>query len=466
MIMPRLILSLSLSMLGVISCVTVSAQSLDDARRAFADGDYAQAAPALMQAADKEPRNTQLHHQAGIALMHTGDFENSLKYLAKGTNESKVAMAEIAFMRYRFDEAEDLLDKYNAAQKRSRKQPSEEAERLAERLATGRSMLDRVEKITIVDSLIVDREDFFKAYRLSAPSGSIQAPDVLPSGMSAANPTTVYLTESADRMIWSAPDKDENFTLMQTIRLADGEWESPTALGSALNEGGDANYPFLMPDGVTLYFANDGENSLGGYDIFISHFNGTEFLQPQNVGMPYNSPYDDYLLAIDEVTGAGWWATDRNRLGDKITIYRFIPSELRINYPADTPGLEQLALINSVAQTQDGSTDYSVIAEKFDHAADAAPEAKQQMCFALPDGRIITSITGFRSTEARRLAGRYLDATVRLAALERETELSRCELSRGKRSAESKIASAEAEMPQLRETIAKLANDIIKAEIR
>jgi len=28
-------------------------------------------------------------------------------------------------------------------------------------------------------------------------------------------------------------------------------------------------YPFLMADGVSLYFAADGEESLGGLDIFI-----------------------------------------------------------------------------------------------------------------------------------------------------------------------------------------------------
>ncbi len=60
--------------------------------------------------------------------------------------------------------------------------------------------------------------------------------------------------------------------------------------------------PFFMSDGVTLYYANDGDESIGGYDIFISRKGEDGFLQPQNIGMPYNSPYDDYMLAIDEVT--------------------------------------------------------------------------------------------------------------------------------------------------------------------
>ena len=54
--------------------------------------------------------------------------------------------------------------------------------------------------------------------------------------------------------------------LYSRIRLLDG-WSEPESLTS-LNEQGNVNYPFLMSDGITLYYASDGEGSLGGYDIF------------------------------------------------------------------------------------------------------------------------------------------------------------------------------------------------------
>lgn len=53
--------------------------------------------------------------------------------------------------------------------------------------------------------------------------------------------------------------------LYSRIRLLDG-WSEPEPLTS-LNEQGNVNYPFLMSDGITLYYASDGEGSLGGYDI-------------------------------------------------------------------------------------------------------------------------------------------------------------------------------------------------------
>lgn len=58
--------------------------------------------------------------------------------------------------------------------------------------------------------------------------------------------------------------------LYSRIRLLDG-WSEPEPLMS-LNEQGNVNYPFLMSDGITLYYASDGEGSLGGYDIFVTRY--------------------------------------------------------------------------------------------------------------------------------------------------------------------------------------------------
>ena len=32
---------------------------------------------------------------------------------------------------------------------------------------------------------------------------------------------------------------------------------------------------------------------------------------PENVGMPFNSPYNDYMYVIDEFNDLGWFASDR-----------------------------------------------------------------------------------------------------------------------------------------------------------
>ena len=55
---------------------------------------------------------------------------------------------------------------------------------------------------------------------------------------------------------------------------------------------------YMHPDGKTMYFASEGFNSMGGYDIFYSEkLNGGGWGKPVNMGAPINTPYDDFFFA-------------------------------------------------------------------------------------------------------------------------------------------------------------------------
>ena len=219
-----------------------------------------------------------------------------------------------------------------------------------------------------------------------------------------------------------------------------------------------------MSDGVTLYFANNGENSIGGYDIFISRYDGEKFLQPQNVGMPYNSPYDDYLLVIDEESGIGWWATDRNQLGDSLTIYKFIPQELRINYPVDTENLAGLAKVSDYRRTWEPGKDYSALIEASNTVKEWEEAINQMQLIAMPDGRKLTP-GQLKSRQARSLASQYSAMLVKLKNKELVLSRLRADYSRGNRSLADTISEAEREQSDLRKEIISLRNRIVQAEM-
>ncbi len=180
--------------------------------------------------------------------------------------------------------------------------------------------------------------------------------------------------------------------------------------------------------------------------------------------MPYNSPYDDYLLAIDEETGIGWWATDRNRLGDYITIYKFIPQELRINYPVDTENLGGLARLTDYRRTWEYGKDYSDLIAASERAKEAKEDAEPELLIPMPDGRQLT-LKQLRSSQARSLAGQYASRIEQLK--EKETSLARLrdEYSRGNRSRSGSILDAEANIERLRNEITSLRNRIVSAEM-
>lgn len=445
-----------------------SAVTLDEAKEMYRAGDFTGALPVFLDAYKTKPRDASLNQWIGVCLIQEGRPDEAVKYLRfahdKGVAEAPRYLAELAFYDYDFDKAEEYIERYEKSLKKSRKPLPEDMEALQARIDIARNMLDRVEKIVIIDSVAVDRDEFFKAYRLSPESGSVNDADVLPQGYEAASMTAVYMPETRSFMAWAAPDSMENYVLVGANQLFDGSWEAPSVLGESLAMNGDSNYPFMMSDGVTLYYANDGDESLGGYDIFISRKDEDDFLQPQNIGMPYNSPYDDYLLAIDEVTGVGWWATDRNQLGDYITIYKFIPSDLRNNYPVDTPDLAAKARVTSYRSTWAEGDDYSGLLAEIEAIDPDRKVKKEDFRFALPGGRVYTTWDDFKKPRARHQMEEYVRSKDALDKDLDELAALRVRYHDGDRSVKDAVLRLEKRVIAAREELKAKANEVVKAE--
>lgn len=444
-------------------------KSMADIELMIRRGALDEATEALDSAAAGQPKNAQIDYLRGKCLVARNDDTNAIKAFEdahrKGSNDALLELAEIAIREYRVDDAEGSIDDYKAyIAKNKRKKLPDNSGDISSQLTRTRAMLDRVEKIVVFDSITVDKDAFLDAYRLSPEAGSLNYPDILPEDADYSDPTVVYCTEDGREMLWGAQNDESVFTLRSIHRLADNSWEKPENVGDHLGQGYDANYPFLMPDGVTLYFASDNEESLGGLDIFISRNNGTEFLQPQNIGMPYNSPYDDYMLAIDELTGAGFWASDRNRLGDKITIYMFIPSQSRVNVDLDDPTLAQRASLRSIRDTWPAGADFTNVRKALDNVKESVKKRAPQFEFSLPDGRVLTSYRQFTSEHAAGLMEQYVslkkatdEAKKRLAAL-------RIEYGNGNTGVGPEILTMEDDMEQAEAQLRRVANDVIRAE--
>ncbi len=452
-----------------VAAVYAGAMTISEAQKAFELGDYAEAADVLAKAADQKPKDAELNTKAGIALFYTGQEEKSLHYLKRGSNKANLFMAQVEMHRYNFDQAEKYLDTYEDGFKKTRRaeRPERpEATEIRHKIDMGRNMLERVEKIVIIDSIDVDRDEFFKSYRLSAPTGSFLSTSELPRKFEAADPTVVFVTEKADEIFWAMPDENEDFRIATSTLLADNTWETPALLPDFLNEGGDANYPFMMSDGVTLYYGNTGQNSLGGYDIFISRRDGESWYQPQNIGMPYNSYANDYLLAIDEITGAGWWATDRNAAPDRLTLYVFVPEDLRVNYPTDFPDLASRALITRWKDTLPEDADYSSLLNSINNLSVKSDNNDSGFRFAVPTRGVYTSLRDFRSADARKLMESYLKLSHDFDLDKRKLQVLREGYAKGNKRSADDILSLEKDIERLRGEMRNLANRIISAEIR
>ena len=189
-------------------------------------------------------------------------------------------------------------------------------------------------------------------------------------------------------------------------------WSEPTHLKEFSDTSlyQNVNYPFMMPDGKTFYFAATGKESLGGYDIFRTRYDveSSKFLKAENIGMPFNSTANDYMMAINEVANLGWFVSDRNQPQGKVCVYVFIPNVDKKRVDVGSIGYAralEIANLSSIAATQ---TD-----------ADAVRRAHQQMAmllyvrdttghnseflFVIDDLHDYKSLDEFRSAEAREL---------------------------------------------------------------
>jgi outer membrane protein OmpA-like peptidoglycan-associated protein len=66
---------------------------------------------------------------------------------------------------------------------------------------------------------------------------------------------------------------------------------------SIVNSKFDDGPIYIHIDGETMYIASEGNESMGGFDIFVSKRMQGSWSKPVNMGYPINTPYDDFFFA-------------------------------------------------------------------------------------------------------------------------------------------------------------------------
>jgi len=93
-------------------------------------------------------------------------------------------------------------------------------------------------------------------------------------------------------------------------RLPNGKWGEPMNLGEKINTPYDEDAPFVDADG-NLYFASEGHETMGGFDIFVSTPESGGRATPKNIGYPINTPGDDIFFTINEKGNKAYFSSER-----------------------------------------------------------------------------------------------------------------------------------------------------------
>ena len=426
---------------------SVYTQSLDQANLMYDEGLYEEAKPVFERLVRQSPNITLYNHKYGVCCYETGDPVNAEKYLLisykRKQIDSYMYLAMLYTEQYRFDEARDMWEGFIEL-RGSKKGDTSAAEEALRKVRNLLRMQRATEDVQIIDSVVLDKNAFLEAYSLSGESGSIVPyTDFFKGGENISS--TVHINQKGDRIYYSKPANNGLYTIFSQARLID-EWGDEKVLTS--DDTNDCNYPYVLSDGVTMYFASNGYGSIGGYDIFVTQYNTNtnSYLDPQQMGMPFNSLANDYMMVIDENKGLGWFVTDRNHDEENVCVYLFIPnpSHRRVSSSEDVEDPKILinrSLLTSISDTWRENTGYEELIQlAHTDMTQNDTSKKRDFEFVINNNTIYYTLNEIKSHEAKDLYTEVLNINKQIETLKKQLEQMRDSFTKGNSSARKQLA--------------------------
>ena len=226
-----------------------------------------------------------------------------------------VDQADSLLKQYFFDEA---IEKYYQAAEFAEDEETQAF--LLKRIQQANNALTMTEfcaEPNVVERQRFSRKDFFQYYPLKSQSWHVS-----PNPLDSLDGYPTYFPRGEKSIIFSAVDFAGTRSLFVT-RMTDTLWTAPRLLGESLTTMGSEIFPMLSPDGKTLYFASDELYGMGGFDLYSSTWDPETktWQDPVNMGFPFNSPGDDFLLMDTDDGKYTIFASNRDCSKDSVYVY-------------------------------------------------------------------------------------------------------------------------------------------------
>lgn len=269
-------------------------------------------------------------------------------------------------------------------------------------------MLNSTQQLMVVDSTVVDIDKMLESIPLPSDYGKMMAyndffaTDTQPDAY-------VYVNGFGNKCFYSEMQADSTFMLYSRDKL-NGEWSEPQPLQELGSRYARINFPCMMSDGTTMYFSAVSPDGLGGRDLYVTSYDQEEgqFMQPENVGLPYNSHADDLLYMEDDTDSLAWLATTRRQPKGKVCIYTIALTGPRENYDADEMDEEELQSLAAIDCIEDTWTSDNVRQSALERVEKvksliARHKEKQGQPFYIDDRTACRTASDFSTAETRRL---------------------------------------------------------------
>ena len=440
------------SLILFLACALLAvAQTHASADKLFQAGDYATAQEQYGKLLKSYPREALYLYRYARCAQELGDLATAIQYFDKAGDRYMLKyfyLGEIYLQQWHADAAIEAYNKYLS----SLTEPNERESYIAQQMAHAEKIqryLRRVERVAVIDSVLVPLHQMLLQCSLSPEAGRLQYDSL--GGIEFTN-------QRGDHRLWSQL-VDSNQFLLSSHRLLD-TWTTSDTLPTTINFTTSQISPYLLNDGVTLYFAAQDSNGLGGWDIYISRYNtATElYTAPENLGFPYNSPANEYMYIVDENQGVAYLATDRFAPQGYVHIYSLaIPEQKQYCRGMTSDSLAAYAQLRAFYKTE-RSDNVPSEPSKLSELSNPSDPSKlhDAISFVINDSVIYTSVDAFLSQEAKQLFMEWEQLQERLTKEQNQLEQLRMQYMQAEETLQAELAPR----------ILQLESDIVRLQER
>jgi hypothetical protein len=313
------------------------------AEKLYEDEEFDEAYKYYSQLVSNFPKDPEYNYRLGVCMIYSEpDKKKCLTYLKQASLNKSDTPKDLFFylgkayhINYLFDDAIKSYNEFKSTASASL-QKKLQVDKEIRACNNGKKLLSNLPNLEIKAKKQLNEADYFRTYDLKTIGGRLLSkPEEFRSSIDKKKKekSIVYYPKNSSTVFYSSygqtPETGKDIYM---ITKTDKGFVNPQKI-TTINSEFDEDYPFLHPNGKTLYFASKGFNSMGGYDIFKSTFdeNSRTWGAPENLQFPINSPDDDYLFVTDSLEQNATFSTGRQSPPGKIDVLKIITERVPID---------------------------------------------------------------------------------------------------------------------------------------
>ena len=339
-----------LFLLSLFCCQIFSQKALslnevkNEAGRYFEDGEFTKAYKPYTQLVANYPKDPEYNYRLGVCMIYCEpDKKKCISYLKTASKNSEESPKDVKFylgkayhINYLFDEAIKCYSEYKLIGT-SVQQKKLQVDQEIKACENGKRLLSNMTDLVVQSKKQLNELDYFRSYDLKSIGGKLLIkPDEFKTSADKKKKekSILFLPKGSNTIYYSSYGDNplDGKDIYTSTKQADNSYSKGEKV-SGINTEFDEDYPFLHPDGKTLYFASKGFNSMGGYDIFKSVYDEENKIwgKPKNMEFPINSPDDDFLFVTDSAETTAYFSTGRQSPPGKIDVLKINTKRIPID---------------------------------------------------------------------------------------------------------------------------------------